>query len=135
FASCNDETMLKDILSKYSRFNKMWSDAERNAGDNDIGETFIELFFFSSSPFPLCLKKKNKTTFDLSDALQFELEKEDVRLNALAFEGQSHLAAFYAFAKLKAVERTNIRWIAECINAGKKHEIESKLIHIFKRNQ
>jgi len=104
FATCNDENMLREILSKYSKFNNMWSNAERNAGDNDI-----------------------------ADALQFELEKEDVRLNALAFEGQSHFAVFYAYAKLKAVERTNIRWIAECINAGKKQEIETKLIHIFKR--
>jgi len=106
FATCNDETMLREILSKYSRFSTMWTNAERNAGDNAI-----------------------------ADALQFELEKEDVRLSALAFEGQSHFAAFYAFAKLKAVERTNIRWIAECINAGKKHEIETKLIHIFKKQQ
>jgi len=44
------------------------------------------------------------------------LYEYEVRLMLLAFMGQSHFAAFYAFIKLKQREEANINWIVRCIN-------------------
>jgi len=42
--------------------------------------------------------------------------QEEVRLNLLAFEQQSHFACFYGWVALKKQELRNLKWILACIN-------------------
>jgi len=49
------------------------------------------------------------------------------------FEGQMHMAVFYAYVKLKEHEIRNITWIAECILQNKREEIYN-FIPIFSQN-
>lgn len=59
--------------------------------------------------------------------------EEQVRLCELAFEGQNHFAAFYAFVKLKEQEIRNLYWIADCILAKRGERDFDKWVPILSR--
>jgi len=67
---------------------------------------------------------------DIEDCL---LEVE-VRMNELAFWGQNHFAAFWAFSRLKEQELRNIFWIADCITAKRRDPVSmNKWISILSK--
>jgi len=43
----------------------------------------------------------------------------------LAFEGQMHLAVFYAYFRLKEQEVRNLVWISECIQQRMRSQIQA----------
>jgi len=57
-----------------------------------------------------------KRAIESGRTFQDMLYEYEVRLMLLAFMGQSHFAAFYAFIKLKQREEDNLKWIVSCIN-------------------
>jgi len=59
--------------------------------------------------------------------------ERDVQMLELAFEGQMHFAAFYAYVKLKEQEIRNLVWISECILQQQKEEIH-KFVPVFSFN-
>lgn len=76
--------------------------------DNDVAlATALE-------PYPVfreAMKRAQDKTASLSDALK----QAEVQLLKIAFDGQSHFAAFYAFLKLKLIELENVRFISSAI--------------------
>jgi len=59
------------------------------------------------------------------------LAEYEVRLMLLAFMGQSHFAAFYAFLKLKEREEYNLKWIVSCINQRRDPKDTNRWIKIL----
>lgn len=59
------------------------------------------------------------------------LYEHEVSLMRAAFDGQSHFAAFYAFAALKKQELRNIKWILSCINQQREAKDFNKWIKTF----
>ena len=59
--------------------------------------------------------------------------ERDVQMLELAFEGQMHFAAFYAYVKLKEQEIRNLVWVSECILQQQKDEIH-KFVPVFSFN-
>ena len=59
--------------------------------------------------------------------------ERDVQMLELAFEGQMHYAAFYAYVKLKEQEIRNLVWITECILQQQKDEI-NKFVPVFSQH-
>ncbi|KAL3815889.1 hypothetical protein ACHAXA_001938 [Cyclostephanos tholiformis] len=59
--------------------------------------------------------------------------ERDVMQLELAFEGQMHYGAFYAYVKLKEQEIRNLVWISECILQQQKEEIH-KFVPVFSFN-
>jgi V-type H+-transporting ATPase subunit d len=84
------------------------------------------------SVFPLYRSMFEK--FLNSSAEDFSIDDEfyrnDVRELELAFEGQMHLAVFYAYFQLKEQEIRNLVWISECILQRMKSQVH-KFIPIF----
>jgi len=64
-------------------------------------------------------------------SLPDDLFQYEVHLNRLAFDSQSHFAAFYAFTKLKQQEERNLRHILNCIDQ-KRDPKEIRVINLFK---
>jgi len=64
-------------------------------------------------------------------SLQDALYSHEVALARLAFESQSHFAAFYAYGKLKQQEKRNLYWIASCINEGRDQKDFARWIKVF----
>jgi len=61
-----------------------------------------------------------KRAAERGQTFQDALSEYEVRLMTLAFMGQSHYAAFYAFLKLKQREEDNLKWIISCISLNRK---------------
>lgn len=57
----------------------------------------------------------------------YRMEVEDLEN---CFYGQSHLAIFYAYVKLKEQEIRNLEWISECIIQDRRDKVE-KIIKVF----
>jgi len=55
----------------------------------------------------------------------------EIHLHTLSFYQQFHYGIFYSYLKLKEQEIRNIHWIAECINQGRKRQINNNVIFIF----
>lgn len=68
-----------------------------------------------------------------SDGVSFfdVLYQYEVHINRLAFMGQSHFGAFYAYGKLKQQERRNIFWIMSCIHEKRPSKDFNRWIKIF----
>jgi len=66
------------------------------------------------------------------------MDEHEVKVMKLAFDSQSHFAAFYGWFKLKQLELRNIKWILSCITQRvKDHKKKNRWIPIFgdaKRN-
>ena len=59
--------------------------------------------------------------------------ERDVAALELAFEGQCHLAPFYAYVKLKEQEVRNLVWISECVLQGQKGSVND-FVPIFSQH-
>ena len=59
------------------------------------------------------------------------LYEYEVQLCRQAFDGQSHVASFYAWTKLKKQELRNIKWILSCINQKRDQKDFNKWIKTF----
>eukprot|EP01006_Ploeotia_vitrea_P016998 TRINITY_DN47969_c0_g1_i2.p1 TRINITY_DN47969_c0_g1~~TRINITY_DN47969_c0_g1_i2.p1 ORF type:complete len:397 (+),score=224.85 TRINITY_DN47969_c0_g1_i2:115-1305(+) len=64
-------------------------------------------------------------------SIQDALYAYEVQLNVLAFQGQSHFAAFYAYIKLKEQEKRNIWWITSCIFQQRDQKDFNRWLKIF----
>jgi len=94
---------LGQFLEPYQVFRSLWQEAQK-AGGNDI--KFI-------------------------DELNDQMYRHTVQLNLRAFEGQSHLACFFAYSKLKRQEERNIKWILSCIEQKRGQEDFKRWIPIM----
>mmetsp|Transcript_1785 Transcript_1785/g.2669 ORF Transcript_1785/g.2669 Transcript_1785/m.2669 type:complete len:407 (+) Transcript_1785:62-1282(+) len=69
-------------------------------------------------------------TGNLDDGF-YRMEVEDLEN---CFYGQSHMAVFYAYVKLKEQEIRNLEWISECIIQDRRDKVE-KIIPVFDENR
>jgi len=60
-----------------------------------------------------------------------QLYIQEVKLNRLAFDSQSHFACFYAYLKLKRQEERNLKWILSCINQRRPEKDRARWIPTF----
>lgn len=60
-----------------------------------------------------------------------QLYIQEVKLNKLAFDSQSHFACFYAYLKLKRQEERNLKWILSCINQRRPEKDRMRWIPTF----
>jgi len=60
-----------------------------------------------------------------------QLYIQEVKLNRLAFDSQSHFACFYAYLKLKRQEERNLKWILNCINQRRPEKDRLRFIPTF----
>jgi len=81
---------------------KQYSDMLRSAQDGSAGKSLEDLFY-----------------------------EHEVRLCRQAFDGQSHMACFYAWVKLKRQEERNLKWILQMIHQKQDAKHMSKWIKIF----
>lgn len=59
------------------------------------------------------------------------LYQREVELCIRAFEGQSHVAIFYAYTKLKQQEERNLKWILSCISQKRDAKEKARWIKTF----
>jgi len=81
---------------------KLYSELLRQASEASSGKAFEDLFY-----------------------------EHEVKLCRSAFDGQSHLASFYGWVKLKRQEERNLKWILQCIHQKRDQKDFNKWIRTF----
>lgn len=95
---------LTEMLTPYNDYKTLWETWGDTDGDGSVG--------------------------NLDDGF-YRMEVEDLEN---CFYGQSHMAVFYAYVKLKEQEIRNLEWISECIIQDRRDKVE-KIIGIFEENR
>lgn len=66
-----------------------------------------------------------------SSSFTDQLYAYEVYLHKMAFDSQSHFAAFYGFIKLKSQEERNLKWIVSCIDQRREKKEFNRWVKIF----
>jgi len=106
FQAVNDERQLEERLSQNNYWGSIFTSAKR-AMEGGGGDVL------------------------LADALQDALDQKEKEILELAFEEQSHFGCFYAYIKLKEMEKQNIYWIAECITMNQNDRCWERVRPVF----
>jgi V-type H+-transporting ATPase subunit d len=99
FSRVSDQASLEQALQPYIIYHNLYQVANESKSLVDDRKTFLDV-----------------------------MNEHEVRMLTRLFDGQSHLACFYAWYKLKMYELRNLKWILGCIAQGASSKRKSQRI-------
>jgi len=120
----------KDRKELFCTFGSLYPEAT-HASFNKVGEPGQLQAVLNQYPK---FKEVFKTASEagVGGSIEDVLRQMEVKLVSQAFDGQSHMASFYAFVYLKKQEYENLNWIFTCIESNRSEKDKNlKWINIF----
>ncbi len=113
----------------YCSFGKLYPEAtmDKFSKVGDMNQLAAELEKYKT--YHTLWRRAQETGKSFNDLMY----QEEVRINMLAFEQQSHFACFYAWCALKKQELRNLKWILSCINQRRDQKDLNRWIKIAEK--